>query len=183
MIIGLTGYARSGKDTVADILVAEHGFTRVALADGVRELALRIDPVLGLNMHKRPYTLSQAVHTFGWEALKSTCWGPEVRRLLQEIGTGCRDLLGENVWIDRLWLRHWPDASRVVITDVRFANEAFAVRREFGEVWRVERPGVAAYNEHASERLEFDADLRIWNDRDIAGLQQEVASVIGRYRA
>ena len=36
MIIGLSGYARSGKDTVAELLVLNYGFKRVAFADGIR---------------------------------------------------------------------------------------------------------------------------------------------------
>ena len=32
-LIGLTGYARSGKDTFAARLVERHGFTRASFAD------------------------------------------------------------------------------------------------------------------------------------------------------
>jgi dephospho-CoA kinase len=38
MIIGLTGYAQSGKDTVANILVENYGYQRVAFADPIRAL-------------------------------------------------------------------------------------------------------------------------------------------------
>mgnify|MGYP006283771541 FL=1 len=36
MIIGLTGYAQSGKDTVASLLVEHYGYERVAFADKIR---------------------------------------------------------------------------------------------------------------------------------------------------
>jgi hypothetical protein len=36
MIIGITGRAGAGKDTVADILVERHSFVRVALADEIK---------------------------------------------------------------------------------------------------------------------------------------------------
>ena len=37
-IVGLSGYARSGKDEAAKVLVEEFGFTRVAFADKLREV-------------------------------------------------------------------------------------------------------------------------------------------------
>ena len=37
VIIGLSGYAQSGKDTVANILVQHYGYKRVAFADKIRE--------------------------------------------------------------------------------------------------------------------------------------------------
>ncbi len=45
MIIGLTGYAQSGKDTVANILVERYGFTRVAFADKIREFLYETNPM------------------------------------------------------------------------------------------------------------------------------------------
>jgi dephospho-CoA kinase len=44
MIIGISGYARSGKDTVANYLVEHHEFTRMAFADAMREALLRLNP-------------------------------------------------------------------------------------------------------------------------------------------
>ena len=44
MIIGLSGYARSGKDAVAQVLVSEFGFKRVAFADPIRDLLYEMDP-------------------------------------------------------------------------------------------------------------------------------------------
>ena len=66
MIIGLTGYARSGKDTVASILVEDYGFTRVAFADPIRDLLLKINPIL-----ENGYRLGEHVKEFGWELAKA----------------------------------------------------------------------------------------------------------------
>ena len=39
MILGLVGFASSGKDTVADYLVRNHNFNRIAFADPLKDAA------------------------------------------------------------------------------------------------------------------------------------------------
>jgi hypothetical protein len=147
MIVGLCGYGRSGKDTVAQRLV-EHGWGHYAFADGVRELVELIDPwVPGLSDQGFPlHTLLNAV---GWEGSKDT-W-PEVRRLLQETGTRCREVFGPTVWVDLLSRRIGREERHVVVSDVRFPNEARWVQNLGGKVLWVERPGVGPANDHPSE--------------------------------
>ena len=41
-LIGLTGKARSGKDTVANYLFNQHGYTRIAFADPVKLAAQQV---------------------------------------------------------------------------------------------------------------------------------------------
>jgi dephospho-CoA kinase len=61
MIIGLTGYARTGKDTVASVLVKDFGFERIAFADPIRELLYELNPkVNGIY-------LREMVEEHGWE--------------------------------------------------------------------------------------------------------------------
>ncbi|HET9691813.1 MAG TPA: hypothetical protein VFP61_11725, partial [Acidimicrobiales bacterium] len=45
MIIALSGYARAGKDTVAEIL-ADHGYRRAAFADPLKQVLADLDPPL-----------------------------------------------------------------------------------------------------------------------------------------
>lgn len=42
MIVGVTGRAGSGKDTVADVLVKEHGFVKIALADEIKRICRKV---------------------------------------------------------------------------------------------------------------------------------------------
>jgi dephospho-CoA kinase len=142
MIIGLTGYARSGKDTVANILVKDYGFTRIAFADPIRELLVEVDTILE-NGHR----LSSTLDEYGWEVAKAK---PEVRRLLQELGVGARKILGDDVWLNAA-LRKISDGKDYVITDVRFTNEADTVKGLNGQLWRIKRSNVKAINSHVSE--------------------------------
>lgn len=138
-IIGVTGYARHGKDTLAAVLVRELGYIRVALADKMKELLLVLDPIVDQEHGNR---LSMLFFDGGWEEAKKE---PEVRRLLQVFGTQVgRQGLGEDVWIGALASSipgFYKGDQRVVIPDVRFPNEAAFIHRLGGEVWRVKRPG------------------------------------------
>lgn len=157
MIIGLSGYARSGKDTVAARLVAEHGFVRLAFADPMREALYRLNPKIDLADMQGVY-LSQAVDQLGWEGVKES--STDVRELLQRFGTEVvRTMFGDNFWVD--YTMHLAEAHEfVVVSDVRFKNEADAIRAAGGAVWRIDRPGTGAANGHSSENdldgYEFD---------------------------
>jgi hypothetical protein len=173
-LIGLTGYARSGKDTVGRYLVQEHGFTRLAFADAVRDAVLTFDaPVKTEYGYVR---LSHIIHSDGWDAAKVRY--DEVRRQLQVMGTEVgRMLFGENVWVD-IVKQKMEGLDLVVITDVRFANEADFIHEYGGLVWRVERSGVKPVNAHASENLDFEPDVVIYNDSDLPTLFRSVEELL-----
>jgi hypothetical protein len=164
-LIGLSGYARSGKDTVAGFL-AEQGFRRAAFADILRDVLLAVDPFVGENGR-----LSDAIDLYGWDFAKSKM--PEVRRLLQRLGTeGGRRHLGEDVWTDATFARMDPTLPWA-ITDVRFPSEAEAVKRHGGVVWRVERADVQPVNGHSSETAldDWPFDVTIRNDGTLDDLR------------
>jgi len=153
MIIGLSGYAQSGKDTVAKYLVENRGFERVAFADPIRDFLLEVNPILENGLH-----LTSVVDEFGWELAKKK---EEVRRLLQATGVAARKHVDQDLWVIAA-LRKMGDVDKqYVVTDVRFQNEASIIRMSGGQIWRVERIGVDAVNNHISEHdldnWEFDA--------------------------
>lgn len=153
-IIGITGYAQHGKDTIAAVLSRELGYSRVALADKMKELLLRLNPIVD-QVHGS--TLAEVVNVEGWEAAKQNL---EVRRLLQVFGTEVgREGLGEDVWIGALangTKGFYGNERKIVIPDIRFTNEADFIRRCHGEIWGVVRPdfdnGLGVNGTHASER-------------------------------
>ena len=68
--IGLVGYSQSGKDTVADILVKNYGYTRVAFADKIREFLYGLNPMVACS--PTGY-LQDLVNLVGWDAAKQRC--------------------------------------------------------------------------------------------------------------
>ena len=173
MIIGLTGFARSGKDSVARTLVEQYEFTRVAFADPIRDLLLELDPIL--NKGNR---LSSLVTEYGWEIAKSQS---EVRRLLQTLGVGARSIIDQEIWVIKA-LRSMSDNKNYVVTDVRFKNEMIALKLSAAQIWRVERPGVGAINNHVSESemSTFEVDQTFINDGSLEDLEAMVkARMVG----
>lgn len=172
-LIGVSGRKRSGKDSFAERLTGAHGFTRVAFADPMRELALALDPIISDG-----WRLSQLVDTFGWEGAKEN---PEVRRTLQRLGTeGGRKVLGENIWVDTAMTTAQAVGGPVVFTDVRFPNEAEAVKRAGGVVVRIERPGLPAGDTHPSETAidDWSVDFIVHNDSTLEALHAQADRIL-----
>lgn len=180
MIIALSGYAGSGKDTVADVLVEERGFVKYAWADTLRMAAAALDPIVAVDEHGAVYRYTEVLDEVGYVQAKVQF--PEVRLVLQRLGTEVgRNLIGDNVWIDATFARIEREhslSSNIVIADTRFPNEAEAVRNLSGDnlVVRVTRPGVDAESDHPSEiSLDgYDFDSYFSNEGDMDWLTKAV---------
>ncbi|AUG87096.1 deoxynucleoside monophosphate kinase [Streptomyces phage Nesbitt] len=171
--IGLIGKARSGKDTAAARMVQTSAYTRLAFADPLREALLKLDPqiVYGVGLEWGPQFagLQTLVGHVGWERAKAEY--PEVRRLLQNYGQTIREMDPE-FWVRELSKKvaaahGWN--MPVVVTDVRYRNEAEALKRAGFYLVRVERPGAGLAGEaaqHASETEldDWPADLLLHNN-------------------
>lgn len=182
-IIGLSGYARSGKDETAKILVKEFGFKRVAFADKLRDFLYALNPDVwsfsyGFGRTYEP--LRTVIDKETWEGVKKYQYKDSVRQLLQRLGTEAgREVLGENVWVDAA-LTGYDDNAKLVVTDCRFVNEAEAVTSRGGVMWRIMRQGVGPANSHASETSldDWNFDAYVHNDGTLKDL---AASVKRRY--
>jgi deoxynucleotide monophosphate kinase-like protein len=184
-IVGLVGRKRAGKSTAADVLVRERGFVSIGFADALKELALRINPVI-LDDWDQPGPLAYLVEQHGWEGAKGTA---EVRRFLQELGTGVRDIVGPESWIDCLHVTmmdaYYDGASGMVIPDIRFENEAEYVRHLNGGDWetmliRVARPSLDDRDTHVSEteQLGIECDVEIINGGTVDELTTAVLKAV-----
>lgn len=168
MIIGLSGYAQSGKDTVAELLCLNYGYTRLSFADPMRDAIYTLNPIV-FNLNSR---VADLVDEFGWDVAKAN---PEVRRLLQVFGTEVgRKQFGENFWVQQAFDK--VESDRVVFADVRFPNEANEIIQYGGQVWRVNRHNHAPVNGHKSEHAmdNFMFKHVLYNDGTLDDLSDEV---------
>jgi hypothetical protein len=162
----MTGLAGSGKDTVADRLVEEFGFQKIAFADELKRVLLVTNPIIG-NDHftLRPIYLQDAVEQYGEPAVKLVY--PEYRRLLQRLGTEGVRAIDDRFWIKAALKKVTDQSSNYVFTDVRFPNEAKAIRELGGFLCYVSRPQldspVLAHESEIAAGLLWE-ELAIGND-------------------
>lgn len=176
MIIGVSGWARTGKDTVADHLVENYGFVKMSFAEPMRDALVRLNPMIRVGGH--PTELASAVRLMGWEALKGE--SPDIRGLMQRLGTEVgREMFGDDFWV-KAAINRIPDGAKVVFADVRFPNEANAIRALGGGIWRVERGGVGPANDHTSENSMNDYlfDTEVKNFGTLEELHKTVDNLV-----
>ena len=175
VLIGVLGLKRSGKDTFAERLVTEHGFTRFAFADALKAAAYDLNPIIpfvSAPTHVNPpLRLAPYVDAVGWEKAKEH---PEVRRLLQDFGVSVRDHIHPDAWVDAVARLAWDVSGPVVVTDVRFPNEVAWVEEQ-GHTVRVIRPGHDAKDSHISENAVNGTavNFTVYNEGTIADLWAE----------
>lgn len=175
LIVGLCGLAGAGKDTVADHLCSDHGFERHAFAEPIRDMLTALLDGAGIDY----------AHLFERRLKEQPVPGIGIsgRRLMQTLGTEWGRSLDPDLWVRlaacTLGLHDLPASSpihdRLVLTDVRFPNEAAWIQSLGGTLVRITRPGLSA-GQHSSEQ-HIDAMPWAWticNDGSLLDLQDRV---------
>jgi hypothetical protein len=149
-VVVLHGEPGSGKDTIGKRLVDEHGFTRLAFADKLKELCEVLDPVVGVKIDHQLISELNSVHLgerhvddvagiqsmrlvetvakHGWDEAKRRY--PEVRRIQRYLATEVvRDHIDADYWVNVV--REQIGDGDYVITDLRFPNEDALFRTDF----------------------------------------------------
>ena len=138
MIIGLLGFAGSGKGTVADILVSK-GFKKESFADPVK------DAVAAIFGWERSLLEGDTDESRKFRETTDEFWTSRFkydvtpRYMLQLMGTEVgRDTFNRDIWIHCLEKKA-DQNKNTVIADVRFANECDFIRSKGGLIVRVVR--------------------------------------------
>lgn len=163
--VGITGYATSGKDVIADVLVAHYGFVKIGMSDALNNYLRILNPVVSLELR-----YDEAVSTHGYVEAKARY--PEVRRLLQVMGTEVGRSIDSDMWVKEL-NKLASEHQRVVTTGIRFPNEY----ADLTCLIAVERPGVGPLNDHPSENIDDiinQSDYYFHNNGTIKHLQDDI---------
>ena len=154
-IIGIAGTAGAGKSTAADVLVAEYGFTKLSLAGPLKDA---VQSIYGLTDEQ----------VFGSQKeVIDTRYNMTARTILQKFGTEVGRSVYENTWTDALHRQLTDTNGRYVIDDVRFPNEADAIRKWGGNLLFVKRPGYNSDTIDSSHASEQVSDITFTADDDI----------------
>lgn len=167
MRIALVGKARSGKDTVADYLKANHGFKEYKFSKGIHDV---------ISLVKGPSDSKS-----------------KNRKELQDMGQLTRQALGEDVWVNYTFRQILQDCpENVVISDCRQENEAKRLKDEGYILVLVEAPEelrikrmVQAGDKftkddlnHETENINFSVDYVITNDRTVFDVYSQVEDLL-----
>lgn len=172
MIVGLTGYKRTGKDTFADLLQNHLGFNRWAFADKLRSICSE--------MFEIPVDV---MLTDGAKDAIDERYGMSPRDILITVGTEGFRKCNPNIWCDYVinQLKKNPEQNHVV-TDIRFPNEYHAIKAIGGIVVRVEREGCVLGNDIPTSGLYGlgldDGIITIENNGTLNDLAEKMRKIV-----
>lgn len=177
--IVISGLARSGKDTVADILVKRlAGFVKIAFADALKEQVME-DFELTWN---QMYGHLKEVPDIRYKKKDGSFWTP--REMLQFMGTDAYRNINDMYWVNKLFNRADDgNHTNVIIPDGRFSNEIMAVKDRDGFHVRVHRDhsifvnNSKHYSETALDNFEL-VDYYIDNNGNKKDLENHVEKIV-----
>jgi len=157
MIIGICGLIGSGKDTVAQYLVDSRDYTRISMANVLKDAtAVLFGWDRGMLEGKTPEAriIREQPDPF-WSKKLGKDFSP--RQALQFLGTDLfRNHLHKDIWAMAAE-RQMHGHTNVVISDIRFSNEIDMIRRNGGQIWHVQR---GAYPEWWDCAIETNKNAR-----------------------
>lgn len=171
-LIAYAGKAGCGKSTCATHLVRDHGYERLSFAAPLYDM-------LEAGGFGRPRNQEEKEAIIPW-------LGKSWREAAQTLGTEWgRALIDPNLWV-KLALRRMFVTGNYVIEDLRFENEAKAVRDVGGLIVHLkgrEHPMTEGTSQHASEAgiAWASGDIMYNNtgtEKDLTGFVDELAHMV-----
>jgi hypothetical protein len=172
---------RSGKSTTAEILVRDYNYKIKPLAGPLKRMIERFLFEAGFTVVEIDEYMTEKKEEMihgNWDRPLT------MRYLLQTLGTEWgREHLGENIWIN-VWEKSldFSNCKGIVADDVRFLNEANAIRERGGEIWCVVRDveSLESTLKHASEGGldKFEFDKYIFNSSTMEHLENSVRCAV-----
>ena len=187
MLIGLVGLIGSGKDTVAERLVTQHGFERDSFAKSLKDATASI---FGWD---RELLEGNTKESREWREQPDIFWSKKfnkeitTRWVLQYFGTEvCRGGMLDSVWVDSLIARY--QGKNTVISDTRFVNEIKTIRDHGGNIVLIKRGEVPSREEmqaSGAHQSEWDwigckFDYVIENNSTFEALNYQIDDLIHR---
>ena len=141
MIVGVSGFIGSGKDTLADYLITFKGFRRMSFAEPLKDA---ISAIFGWD---RELLEGRTAHSREWREQVDTWWAKRLdlphltpRFVLQQWGTEVgRRAFHDDIWIASVENKLRSIKDNIVLSDARFPNELRAIKRAGGVNIRVNR--------------------------------------------
>lgn len=171
MLIGLTGLKQSGKSTAAGYLADSYGFAHTSFAEPMRRFAMDL---FRMNELQLEVMKEQPLAMLDYKVTP--------RQFLQKLGTEFgRNMIHPDLWVRACTMR--IDTKRpTVVSDVRFSNEAHALKALGGKIVQVRRLGRVSTDGHASEAGIEPALIDYVLDNDGQDLRKFEANVRGLMR-
>ncbi|WFU52335.1 hypothetical protein QA639_21755 [Bradyrhizobium pachyrhizi] len=192
-VVGLAGFAQSGKTTAALYLEKKYGIRRKHIAEPLRAMLAVLLQANGMS--------SEMISRYLEGDLKESVipeLGVTSRYAQITIGTEWgRQLISQDLWANT-WARGIADGESVMNDSVRFPNEAEAIRKLGGVVIMIKRPGTkpakfkwgwigrklydwfgVLWGAHSSERTDLlQPDYVIHNDSSVEQLYLDIDTAI-----
>ncbi len=192
-IIGLCGNKGSGKDTIADYLIENYNFKKLAFADFIK------------NALKKLFDWDDDTFNHENKEKKDEYWDITPREMCQQLGTEflrihCKDIISTKFKLPNGEIYHSTyhikrinqevikilnqnPNTKIVFSDVRFQDELDYIKKLDGIIIRINRPNNKQnkFNNHLSEQcidILNNIDIEIENNLTIQDLNNKVNSII-----
>lgn len=181
MIIGISGRKFSGKSTVATLLFNATGYKIVSFADKLKDVTCLLSGCTREQLEDYDFKENSLVPAH----LRPYCGDaeqPTYRAFLQHFGSEFMRSVNDSIWIDCTLAN--AGAFNLIISDVRFPNEAKAIKDRGGIIIKVVRDGIESNDTHCSETSinEIIPDFIVHNDSSMQDLVFNIDTLVRHLR-